>query len=421
MLRSNHNMGLCAIALLAAAALAGCSGRNGITASNFLPGKKNMRPIARIECIWQAAEGRNPKGLPCRGLAGRVLFFPAGSERPAKVEGKGRVVVYCFDDQGSRNEQAKPIHKFQFALDAWNLHYRESALGPSYDVFIPYMRDVNHRVNMTAHVRLVPEKGPLATSKMLTVTLPGPKQKFNNEALVHHVTPKRNNAKTRVSTVSQDSPRYATNNFDLGKRNGDVQQTSAYRTAPQTSGSLAERFEQAVKDGKVTLPKRLRKKPVVVEDGKIHRQTRQIKPDVKVHRFGKSADNQAAERQPVNHPTKSRIGITLGERRFPSQRHMPTAFHGNGRFAPPSGSDPRARSNRPSPNHPLLGGRRATRQPRQTASRAPVRDLSGRPLNPNMQPRTPVQQPQFADEPVERTQTRALFERESAKSLFPGE
>lgn len=421
MLRSKYNIGLCAIALATAATLAGCSGRNAFNAGNLLPGKKKTQPIAKIVCVWEAAEGRNPKGLPCRGMAGKVLFFTPGSERPVKVEGDGRVVVYCFDDQGSRDEQAKPIHKFQFALNAWNLHYREGALGPSYDVFIPYMRDVSHQVNMTAHVRLVPKEGPLATSTMDTVKLPGPKRKFNNEALVHHVTPTRNKEKTRVSTVSQNSPRYATKNFELGKRDGNVQQTSAYRTAPQVSGSLSERFEQMAKDGKITLPKRFRKQPAVVDDGKIHRQTRQIKPDVKVHRFGESAENQPVARQPVNRPTKSTTGITLGERRFPSQRHMPTAFHGNGRFAPPTGSDPRARSNRPGPNHPLLGGRRVTHEPARTASRAPVFNLSGKPLNPNTQPRTPAATPQFADEPVERTQTRGLFERESAKSLFAGE
>jgi len=47
-------------------------------------------------------------------------------------------------------------------------------LGPSYHVFIPYVRKDRHQANCTLMVRLKPTDGPTIYSDMTTVALPGP-------------------------------------------------------------------------------------------------------------------------------------------------------------------------------------------------------------------------------------------------------
>ena len=131
-------------------------------------------PIERIICVWRPAEGHGLDGLPCRGFAGQIFFFTRGV--PTPVVANGEVQIFVFDDQGTPEEQTKPLHEFEFTQEAWTRLLQETQLGPAYSLFVPYTRKGQHEAHCALLVRLKPIDGPPATSDMAYVTLPGRKR-----------------------------------------------------------------------------------------------------------------------------------------------------------------------------------------------------------------------------------------------------
>ena len=154
------------------AATSGCTSANSLLLS-ALPGRKPVEnlPVARIVCIWEPAEGTGLKGLPSRGFAGQILFFAPGNPTPITVNGDVR--VYVFDDSGTEEEQAKPIHRFDFVNNAWNVHARESMVGPAYYLFLPYTRDHSYRARCSLRVRYTAPDGTTVFSELAHIILPG--------------------------------------------------------------------------------------------------------------------------------------------------------------------------------------------------------------------------------------------------------
>ncbi|MGE0375526.1 MAG: hypothetical protein AB7I48_24575 [Planctomycetaceae bacterium] len=137
-------------------------------------GPKN--PVLDVICIWEPAEGQGLDGLPSRGFAGQFLFLTHGSNEPAKVHGQVR--VYVFDDQGTADEQGKPIHQFDFEAPAFAKYFYETSFGAAYQLFIPYTRKGTHEANCGLRVRFTPaDGGPPVYSKLADITLPGAKPK----------------------------------------------------------------------------------------------------------------------------------------------------------------------------------------------------------------------------------------------------
>ncbi|HID23871.1 MAG TPA: hypothetical protein EYP14_15935, partial [Planctomycetaceae bacterium] len=130
-----------------------------------------QHPVERIICIWQPAEGHGLDGLPCRGFAGQIFFFTRGL--PTPVVANGEVEIFVFDDQGSPEEQAKPVHEFEFTQEAWTALLQKTQLGPAYSLFVPYTRKGWHEAHCALLVRLKAVDGPTVTSDMAYVMLPG--------------------------------------------------------------------------------------------------------------------------------------------------------------------------------------------------------------------------------------------------------
>ncbi len=128
-------------------------------------------PVMEVFCLWDDGEGRGLDGLPARGFAGQIMFFTAGQKEAVKIDGDVR--IYVFDDQGDAEEQARPIHQFDFTADAWNTYLRPSDFGGTYQLFIPYTRKGGHQAQCTLRVRYTPPGGQPLYSKPTTVTLKG--------------------------------------------------------------------------------------------------------------------------------------------------------------------------------------------------------------------------------------------------------
>ena len=129
------------------------------------------QPAVECLCVWQSAEGRGVRGLPSRGFAGQILFFTRNNPSPVEVEGDVR--VYVFDDQGTPEERAKPIHQFDFTPEVWQSHVHQGMLGTTYNVFIPYTRKGDHQAQCALRLRMTPRGGAPVYSETANVTLPG--------------------------------------------------------------------------------------------------------------------------------------------------------------------------------------------------------------------------------------------------------
>ncbi len=130
-----------------------------------------QNPAAEIVGLWQPAKGPGPNGLPSRGMAGRLMFFTRGNAAPVLVDGDVR--IYLFDNDGPPEQQARPIHQFDFRAEDWPNFLQSSTLGPTYNLFIPYTRGGHKQVECTVQVRFTPKNGATVFSDMTTLTLPG--------------------------------------------------------------------------------------------------------------------------------------------------------------------------------------------------------------------------------------------------------
>lgn len=149
----------------------GCTSTSLFTAKKEFPKADAKNPAVEILAIWQPAEGRGSNGVPTRGFAGQFLFFNGQHHSPVEVDGAVR--VYLFDDRGTPQQQAKPIHQFDFEAEVWKSHLKKSTLGPSYHVFIPYPRKDMLQARCSLRVRLTPTNGPVIYSESANVVLPG--------------------------------------------------------------------------------------------------------------------------------------------------------------------------------------------------------------------------------------------------------
>lgn len=163
-------LGLCGLLAMTAS---GCSGVPLLKwGKHEIPAATEANPAVRVIGIWEPSEGQGLEGVPSRGFAGQILFFTRGSNSPVRVDGDVR--IYLFDDQGTPEEQAKPIHQFDFKDKAWTVHLQNGTLGPSYHVFIPYTRRHPYQCRCSLRVRLTPESGAPVFSDTVQITLPGP-------------------------------------------------------------------------------------------------------------------------------------------------------------------------------------------------------------------------------------------------------
>jgi hypothetical protein len=157
--------------------MAGCALPGPLRFSkNDFPKTGPKNPVVRILGLWQASEGMW-EGKTTRGFSGQVMFFGQNDDAPAQVDGD--VMVYVFDDLGEPEEQAKPIHQFNYPSATWKAMLNGGPLGATYYVFIPYTRPGIHEANCTLRVRYIPASGhPIPVySEMVNISLAGTKKR----------------------------------------------------------------------------------------------------------------------------------------------------------------------------------------------------------------------------------------------------
>ncbi len=110
-----------------------------------------------IACIWQEGEGRDSRGMPCRGFCGQIMFQASGSKTPAIAP--GAVSIYVFDNVGTIEEQSKPFQVFNFTAEEWDTFQRKTNLGMTYQLFIPYTRPGRLEAECSLRLKFTPKEG----------------------------------------------------------------------------------------------------------------------------------------------------------------------------------------------------------------------------------------------------------------------
>ncbi|HCS55137.1 hypothetical protein [Rubinisphaera sp.] len=165
----------------------GCAAVN-MSALTFWAADEPAETVSNIMGLWQPGEGRDPQGMPARGFAGQVFFFTHGNEAPVKVTGS--VKVYVFDDQGTPEEQRKPIHIYEFDEGSWNAYCTKTNIGYAYQVFIPYPKPGDHRAVCSLRVKHTAKSAEVTLSDPADILLNGrtmpplPKTVVTNETIV---------------------------------------------------------------------------------------------------------------------------------------------------------------------------------------------------------------------------------------------
>ncbi len=134
-----------------------------------VPHASARNPVVQVLCLWEPAEGRDPEGRACRGFAGQIIFLGNKGGTPVAVDGKVRIKEY--DEQSGSAEDSKPLHQFDFDAGSWNVHLHVGTLGPTYNVFIPYMRKGNHEARCELQLEFTPDQGMPISSAVMPLLL----------------------------------------------------------------------------------------------------------------------------------------------------------------------------------------------------------------------------------------------------------
>ena len=172
---------------LLAFTLVGCSSTSLVRTSSallkapveFVSGRSQPKPLSKILCLWEAAEGQGLDEKPSRGFAGQVMFFEHGNPTPVQVAGE--VVIYQYKDYDPDAEEHTLLHTCRFDSGAWKAHRTEGTLGDTYNVFLPFTEKHKDRIVCALRVEITLANGHKISSPYTEVTLAGKKVRITDE------------------------------------------------------------------------------------------------------------------------------------------------------------------------------------------------------------------------------------------------
>lgn len=155
----------------------GCSASRGLATVLAPKAADNAPPsprISKVVCLWEPGVGKIPNG-PKQGVLGQVLFFTPGTSSPSKVDGD--VTVYLFDDHGTAEQQAQPVHKLVLTAEDLEAVHAETAIGHSYHIPVPYPKNHGMETTCTMRVKYTSPSGETTYSGLDAIRLDGTARK----------------------------------------------------------------------------------------------------------------------------------------------------------------------------------------------------------------------------------------------------
>jgi hypothetical protein len=93
-----------------------------------------QQPV-RMAVIWTETSLNPPNKPPVRGFGGRIFFF---NNRNQPIPVDGQLVVYAYDETDVEHPKREPDRRYVFTPEQFTEQYRETALGASYNVWLPW-------------------------------------------------------------------------------------------------------------------------------------------------------------------------------------------------------------------------------------------------------------------------------------------
>lgn len=134
--------------------------------------KPDPQVPVRVVSSWTDTVLHRPGQKSQRGFGGRLSFFGRESEEPVRVD--GQLVVYAYDESKGDSSRVQPTRRYIFPREQVARLESESALGPSYSVWLPWDDEVaGPRKSISLIARFEPHGGPLLVGEETQQMLPG--------------------------------------------------------------------------------------------------------------------------------------------------------------------------------------------------------------------------------------------------------
>lgn len=125
----------------------------------------------KLVAVWTPAALHPPGKRPVRGFGGRILFHGQDPQLALPVDGS--LIVYAFDDTDADPDNPLPDKKYVFTAEEFATFESESALGPSYSVWLPWDAVGGEQKPVTLITRFEDASGRIVMSQPAQATLPG--------------------------------------------------------------------------------------------------------------------------------------------------------------------------------------------------------------------------------------------------------
>ena len=189
----------------------------------FTNKEPEQKPPHRIAIVWRDAVYTEPGKLPTRGFGGRVYFYGEDNE-PVEVEGE--LTVFGYDDSNESMKSKVANRKFVYEGNHLKHYFRETDLGPSYDVWIPWDAVGGERKNISLVPVFRTEEGNLLRGELARNILPGKKPLPGIERVNEEIASKR--ATSSIRPITYRTPQ---------------QQPQSYVDSPGTTVSFGHKPE----------------------------------------------------------------------------------------------------------------------------------------------------------------------------------
>lgn len=125
----------------------------------------------KVVTVWTPAAMHPPGKRPVRGFGGRVMFHGQDPQLTMPVDGS--LIVYVFDDTDADPDNPRPDKKYVFTAEELARFEGDSALGPSYSVWLPWGPIGGYQKPVTLITRFEDAQGRIIMSQAAQATLPG--------------------------------------------------------------------------------------------------------------------------------------------------------------------------------------------------------------------------------------------------------
>lgn len=101
------------------------------------PALPDFQTPEKMLAVWKDSVRMEDNGVAMRGFGGRLYLYDADGKA---IRAQGDVVVYGFDDSVTDRQGSKADRKIVISNQQLQRQYSESALGPSYSIWISWDR-----------------------------------------------------------------------------------------------------------------------------------------------------------------------------------------------------------------------------------------------------------------------------------------